>query len=168
MGMYRVNPGLSMHQGMNTIAVEGKGKGREREADFEAAFAEVAASLTSAQSETSRIVEVEEGITNLEDVVKSLSLNPAEGEEYGTDFKTSVEPLDRVISILMPSLGYGTTSKTQISHLPRKISRSGNPNSISLCPLNVTILSTIMARRCSRLGKAALETYKERTSELLA
>lgn len=91
MGMYGIGSGLGMYQGMNNIAVEGKGKGREREADFEAAFAQVAASLSPARAETSRIVEVGNGITNLEEVVQGLSLNSAEADtEYGTDFKTSV------------------------------------------------------------------------------
>ncbi|KAF9469877.1 hypothetical protein BDZ94DRAFT_1151032 [Collybia nuda] len=88
MTMYGVGPGLNMYQGANNILGEGKGKGREREADFEAAFAQVAASLLPTQTETSRIVEVENEIASLEGTVESLSLESVDADsEYGTDFK---------------------------------------------------------------------------------
>lgn len=105
MGIYGIGSGLGMYQGMNNIAVEGKGKGREREADFEAAFAQVAASLSPAQAETSHIVEVEGGVTDLEGAVQDFSVNSAEADtEYGTDFKTSVCLFNDGQSILIVSI----------------------------------------------------------------
>ncbi|KAF8894083.1 peroxisome targeting signal receptor [Infundibulicybe gibba] len=84
MGMY----GGGMHQmGLNVAIDQGKGKGKSREADFEAAFAQVAASLTP-QTETSRIVEVEDGITDIEEALKNISLKAEENEgEHGSDFR---------------------------------------------------------------------------------
>lgn len=92
MGMYGMNMNSSMYQGVNAgydiSADQSKGKGKSREADFEAAFAQVAASLSSAQAETSRIVEVEDGVNDIEEALKNASLKSGEGQaEYGTDFK---------------------------------------------------------------------------------
>ncbi|KAG6866740.1 hypothetical protein C0991_011399 [Blastosporella zonata] len=77
-----VNNGFNMQPGLNTDVI-GKGKGKAREVDFEAAFAQVAASLSS-QETTSGIVEVQDNSSGLEDAMKAASLESA---EVNTDFK---------------------------------------------------------------------------------
>lgn len=78
MPMYGLSSG--MFHGMNpntTIADQGKGKGKGREADFEAAFAQVAASL----QETSRIEEVKDDAEGLKDAMEKANIQ----EETGTE-----------------------------------------------------------------------------------
>ncbi|KAF8070667.1 hypothetical protein FPV67DRAFT_1035722 [Lyophyllum atratum] len=88
-GMYS---GFNSYQAMNSITVsDAKGKGKAKEVDFEAAFAQVAASLSSAQETTSGIVEVENSVSGLEDAMKGASLDSI--EEVGTDFKKVWENL---------------------------------------------------------------------------
>ncbi|KAF9478825.1 TPR-like protein [Pholiota conissans] len=58
---------------------QSQGKGKAREADFEAAFAQLAASMASAEAQT-RIEEVD-NLSTLEDALKNVSLK--EGEEEG-------------------------------------------------------------------------------------
>jgi peroxin-5 len=55
--MYRGNYGLFSEQG--------KGKGKLKEADFDAAFAQAAASFAPANAETPRIVEVDDNVTDV-------------------------------------------------------------------------------------------------------
>lgn len=62
------------------LNVSEKGKGKAREVDFEAAFAQVAASLSPAQEITSGIVEIPDGVTELEDAMKTASLENATAE----------------------------------------------------------------------------------------
>ncbi|KAG6920268.1 hypothetical protein DXG01_005037 [Tephrocybe rancida] len=83
MGM---NYGFNMQPGLNVNVTDatGKGKGKAREVDFEAAFAQAAASLSLAQEATSGIVEVEDNATGLEDAMKATTL---ETSEAATDFK---------------------------------------------------------------------------------
>ena len=64
------------------IVNQGKGKGRE--ADFEAAFAQVAASL-SPIAQTSQVEEVDDSIANIEETLKNVSFKP-EVEEDETSF----------------------------------------------------------------------------------
>jgi peroxin-5 len=80
MGMYGMNMGSPMFQ-QGQIPMNGKGKSRE--ADFEAAFALIADSHTT-QSETARIVEVQDGETGLEEALNQTKLT--EGKD-STDFK---------------------------------------------------------------------------------
>lgn len=85
MGMYGMN-GMNMgpaFQGGYAGYDTAKGKGKSREADFEAAFAQLDASI-STQAETSRIVEVDDSVTDIEEALKATSIEP------GTDFKRSV------------------------------------------------------------------------------
>lgn len=87
MPMYGMN-GSNMYYGTNTnfnLVDQGKGKGKGREADFEAAFAQVAASLQPAQQETSRIVEVDDGLMDIHEALQNTSLDQENGEQ--TDFK---------------------------------------------------------------------------------
>ncbi|KXN91001.1 Dihydroxy-acid dehydratase [Leucoagaricus sp. SymC.cos] len=76
-----------MFYGMNpniTIADQGKGKGKGREADFEAAFAQVAASLQN-QSSTSRIEEVKDDVEALNEAMEKTKLDQ-EASEAETEF----------------------------------------------------------------------------------
>lgn len=78
------------HHGLNANfnVVGSKGKGKSREADFEAAFAQIAASLSPAQAEVSGLVEIEDAVTNIEESLKNVSLNVSESDvERGTDFQ---------------------------------------------------------------------------------
>ncbi|KAG6903062.1 hypothetical protein C0995_006249 [Termitomyces sp. Mi166 len=79
-----MNFGFNMQPSLNVPDTIGKGKGKAREVDFEAAFAQVAASLSPAQEIASGIVEVSDDVTELEDAMKAASL---ETSAAGTDFK---------------------------------------------------------------------------------
>lgn len=71
MGMqYGYNPGMQMLD---------KGKGKSREADFEAAFAQIAASFPQAESSSH-----EDGIEKIEEALKNTSL---EGDVTEADLK---------------------------------------------------------------------------------
>ncbi|KAG6889413.1 hypothetical protein C0992_005270 [Termitomyces sp. T32_za158] len=73
-----------MQPSLNVSDAIGKGKGKAREVDFEAAFAQVAASLSPVQETVSGIVEIPDGVTELEDAVKTVSLESSTAE---TDFR---------------------------------------------------------------------------------
>ncbi|KAF5393344.1 hypothetical protein D9757_000793 [Collybiopsis confluens] len=81
-GMFMAGPPL-MQNFSASIADLGKGKGKAREADFEAAFAQVAASFPQ-ESGTSRIIEVEHGVTDIDEALKSTRLQDSTA---GTDFR---------------------------------------------------------------------------------
>lgn len=75
-GMYGMNMNSNnMVQGNYDVIDQGKGKGKFKEADFEAAFAQAAASFSPAQVETSRFVEVDDSVTNVEEALKNATLN---------------------------------------------------------------------------------------------
>jgi len=89
MGMYGVNPTVQygVHASFNQQLDQGKGKGKQ--VDFEAAFAQIAESFGPAETQTSRIEEVDDSIANIEEALKNASLK-AETEESGMDFQKSV------------------------------------------------------------------------------
>ncbi|KAG6804935.1 hypothetical protein H0H92_001616, partial [Tricholoma furcatifolium] len=72
--------GFGMQPAFNTTHTLDKGKGKAREVDFEAAFAQIASSLP-AEETTSGIVEVSDDTTGLEDAMANASLEgtPATG-----------------------------------------------------------------------------------------
>ncbi|KNZ77103.1 Peroxisomal targeting signal receptor [Termitomyces sp. J132] len=74
-----MNFGFSMQPSFDVSDTIDKGKGKAREVDFEAAFAQVAASFPPAQ-ETSGIVEVPDGVAELEDAMKATSLETSTTE----------------------------------------------------------------------------------------
>ncbi|KAJ6499129.1 hypothetical protein C8R45DRAFT_981212 [Mycena sanguinolenta] len=78
MGMPMYGPSM-----MNQFPTQINGKGKSREADFEAAFAEIVAAQT--QSGSARIEEVEEGATGLEASLERTQLDDKDGST--TDFK---------------------------------------------------------------------------------
>jgi peroxin-5 len=82
MGMYS----RSMEQNpfsANLSLDQGKGKGKQ--ADFEAAFAEYASPVAETHAETSRIEEVDDDIQNIAESLKNTSLESTI-EQGGTDF----------------------------------------------------------------------------------
>lgn len=87
MNMYGMNSGFNPYQSMNSSVVETKGKGKE--VDYEAAFAQIAASLLPGQTSTSGIVEVVDGVSEIENTLKGTTLDSSE-EELGTEFRQSV------------------------------------------------------------------------------
>ncbi|KAJ7496031.1 hypothetical protein B0H11DRAFT_2155850 [Mycena galericulata] len=72
LGMY--GPGMA-----HAFPTQMNGKGKSREADFEAAFAQIVAAHPQAQAETARIVEVESGATGLEEVLDKTTLEDRNG-----------------------------------------------------------------------------------------
>jgi peroxin-5 len=70
--------GPSFFQGFNvaspSLADMSKGKGKAREADFEAAFAQAAASLQNQQQSSSSIVELDDTAAALEQAMENVKL----------------------------------------------------------------------------------------------
>jgi len=81
MGMYGMNMNSNMYQANYGISSD-QGKGKGKEADFEAAFARAAASFAPTQVGTSRIVEVGDSVTDLEEGLESATLG---GDTKGDD-----------------------------------------------------------------------------------
>jgi peroxin-5 len=95
--MYGMNVTPTPYQGnYNALAVTGqsKGKGKARDADFEAAFAQVVDSLSSVQVETPRIVEIEAGRSTVEEVPVNV-VDGAEKECVVTDQDTEFARYDQ-------------------------------------------------------------------------
>ena len=76
MGMYGMNMNSNMYQGNYSILPEqGKRKGKLKEADFEAAFAQAAASFSPVPADESpAIMEVDDNVTDVEQTSKSTTL----------------------------------------------------------------------------------------------
>ena len=78
----------------NVMQDVGKGKGKSREIDFEAAFEQATASLNASQPESARIVEVPDGVEELADTLQSSRLTDEDVDQstasLGTDFATYV------------------------------------------------------------------------------
>ncbi|KAG2150967.1 hypothetical protein DEU56DRAFT_779407 [Suillus clintonianus] len=80
MGLYG-NMGQPFFQGFNVTPLSAdasKGKGKAREADYEAAFAQYAASLQNQQESTSRIVELDDNAATLEQAMANVKLGDSE------------------------------------------------------------------------------------------
>ena len=92
--MYGMNVMPNSYTGnYNDLAVAGQSKGKGRDADFEAAFAQVVDSLSSAQIETPRIVEIETGRSTVEEVPVNVA-GGAEKESTVTDQDTELSRYD--------------------------------------------------------------------------
>jgi peroxin-5 len=91
MGLYG-NVGQPFFQGFNATPLSAdasKGKGKAREADYEAAFAQYAASLQNQQESTSRIVELDDNAATLEQAMENIKLADSE-LKTNADFKEFV------------------------------------------------------------------------------
>ncbi|KAF4620537.1 hypothetical protein D9613_000470 [Agrocybe pediades] len=86
MGMYGANPAMQygLNSSFNQQVDHGKGKGKQ--VDYEAAFAQFADSFGPTETQTSRIEEVDDSVANIEEALKNASLE-GEGEEAGMDFQ---------------------------------------------------------------------------------
>lgn len=80
MAMYGLNSPMQYGINANFTAVD-QGKGKAREADFEAAFAKIVESMGPEETQTSHIEEVDEGLAGIEEKLKSATLNSGEVEE---------------------------------------------------------------------------------------
>lgn len=87
-----------------------QGKGKSKEADFEAAFAQVAASLSPIEAQTSRVEEVDDGIPDIENTLKNVSFKP-EVEEDETDFSRYVILISLIININLCIQNMGSTTE---------------------------------------------------------
>ncbi|KAG2055883.1 TPR-like protein [Suillus hirtellus] len=88
MGLYG-NMGQPFFQGFNATPLSAdasKGKGKAREADYEAAFAQYAASLQNQSDSTPRIVELDDNAATLEQAMENVKLGDTELKTNG-DFK---------------------------------------------------------------------------------
>ncbi|KAJ7497554.1 hypothetical protein FB451DRAFT_1211928 [Mycena latifolia] len=75
MGMYGAGMAQAFPAQMN-------GKGKSREADFEAAFAQIAAAHPQTEAQTARIEEVEDGATGLEETIAGTKLEERDTTEF--------------------------------------------------------------------------------------
>ena len=85
-GIYATSPPTMQYGSRYDFTIANQSKGKGREADFEAAFAQVAASLSPMEPRTSRIEDVDDSVAGVEDALNNVSL-ASEEEEYGKDFK---------------------------------------------------------------------------------
>ncbi|KAG2742080.1 TPR-like protein [Suillus brevipes Sb2] len=88
MGLFG-NMGQPFFQGFNATPLSAdasKGKGKAREADYEAAFAQYAASLQDQQESTSRIVELDDNAVTLEQAMENVKVGDSE-LKTNADFK---------------------------------------------------------------------------------
>jgi peroxin-5 len=86
------NVGQPFFQGFNAAPLSvdaSKGKGKAREADYEAAFAQYAATLQNQQESTSRIVELDDNTATLEQAMENVKLGDSELKTNG-NFKEFV------------------------------------------------------------------------------
>ena len=80
LGMYGTNSNSSMYQShYGILSDQDKGKGKLKEADFEAAFAQAAASLAPTPAETSRIVEIDDGVADMAKTLQNTTLGGGAG-----------------------------------------------------------------------------------------
>jgi peroxin-5 len=111
--------GPSFFQGFDAtppiVADTSKGKGKAREADFEAAFAQVAASLQNQQQSTSSIVELNDTAASLEQAMENVKLG--DPNTTNADFKEFVIRYFVKLSCLF-SAASGITSNSQTYLLP--------------------------------------------------
>jgi peroxin-5 len=74
MGMYGRNMNPSMYGSYGISPDQSKGKGKLKEADFEAAFAQAETSFAPVQRETGKIVEVDDSIADVGEASQNLTV----------------------------------------------------------------------------------------------
>ena len=102
-----------------------QGKGKAREADFEAAFAEFAA-----ETQTSRIEEVGE-VSEIEEALKNASLREGDEADGPLEFLKYVEHTASGFVIGSNYIEYGISSRIQTFHRLKKIWPNGKLNFLS-------------------------------------
>jgi len=85
MAMYGLNAPMQYGMNANFTAID-QGKGKSREADFEAAFAKIAESMGPEETQTSRIEEADEMVAEIEEKLKNATLSAGE-DEKGLNFQ---------------------------------------------------------------------------------
>ena len=132
MGMYGMNLNSNMYQANYGIMPDqGKGKGKLVDAEFEAAFVQATASFSAATAETSRIAEVGDSATDVEQALENLTL--------GGD--TKVDDNGRFEEFVVPCL----VTKDRFTHF--HASESG---------INCKILTSRHHKRIWQNGKLSL------------
>jgi peroxin-5 len=84
-GIYSMSPPTMQYGNNPNFSILNQGKGKSKEADFEAAFAQVAASLNPIEAQTSGVEEVDDSIADIEETLKNVSFK-SDVEEDETDF----------------------------------------------------------------------------------
>ena len=80
MAMYGLNSAMQFGMNANFTAID-QGKGKSREADFEAAFAKIAESMGPEETQTSYIEEPDERVAEIEEKFKNATLNTGEDDK---------------------------------------------------------------------------------------
>ena len=119
-----MGPPTMQYGGNSNFSIVNQGKGKGREADFEAAFAQVAASLSPIEAQTSRVEEVDDSMADIEDALKNVSIK-SEEEEDETDY--------RRYDILIPLVKFnfciqnmGSTTKLRYASTKGRYSKMGS------------------------------------------
>jgi hypothetical protein len=123
-GIYSMSPPTMQYGSNPNFSIVNQGKGKGREADFEAAFAQVAASLGPIEAQTSRVEEVDDSIADIEDTLKNVSLKSEEAE-YGTDYKM-YDILISLININFWIQDMGSTTELRYDYTNRRYSKMGS------------------------------------------
>ena len=114
-----------MQYGSNpNFSIVNQSKGKGREADFEAAFAQVAASLSPIEAQTSRVEEVDDGVANIEDTLKNVSFK-SEVEEDETDFRR-YDILISLTNIYFCFQSMGSTTELRYASTKGRYSKMGS------------------------------------------
>ena len=104
-----MSPPTTQYGSNPNFSIVNQSKGKGREADFEAAFAQVAASLSLIEAQTSRVEEVDDSITDIEGTLKNVSFK-SDVEEDETDF-SRYDILTSLININLCIQNMGSTTK---------------------------------------------------------
>ena len=129
MGMYATRP-PAIQYGSNSNFSINQGKGKGREADFEAVFAQVAASLGPIEAQTSRVESVDNSVADIEDALKKTSLH-SEEEDDETHFRKYDILIFSSININLLHSEYGVSYRSPICLHQRKIWQNGNSSFLS-------------------------------------
>ena len=124
MGVYSMTPPTLQYGSNPNFSILNQGKGKGREADFEAAFAQVAASLSPIEVQTSRVEEVDDGIADIADTLKNVSFK-SEVEEDETDF-SRYDILISLINIKFCIQSMGSTTELRYASTKRRYSKMGS------------------------------------------
>ena len=124
MGIYSMSPPTMQYGGNPNFSILNQDKGKGREADFEAAFAQVAASLSPVEAQTSRVEEVDDSITDMEEALKNVSFK-SDVEEDETDF-SRYDILISLININFCIQNMGSTTELRYASTKGRYSKMGS------------------------------------------
>jgi hypothetical protein len=124
MGIYSMSPPTMQYGSNSNFNIVNQGKGKGREADFEAAFAQVAASLSPIETQTSRVEEIDDSITDIEETLKNVSFK-SDVEEDETDF-SRYDILISLININLCIQNMGSTTELRYASTKGRYSKMGS------------------------------------------